>query len=218
MPHSDTPGSKPARSSPRIFAACHVLHRLLAPRHPPDALLMLINNQAHPPKRTGHTHHAQEPSTPPSRALRHTGRNALPIPRQAYIPHHTQHTHKTPLTAAAQPALSHGVSQHHSLGQTPMPAKPRTPPDTPRTQCVMNTHRPKSHPRCPARPEAHQNLIHNHQRTNSQSHPNRNSPLQACQQPPRFAEANTSTPDLSTATQPNPCQHGQQTREQQPSP
>jgi len=92
---------------------------------------MLINNQAHPPKRTGHTHHAQEPSTPPSRALRHTGRNALPIPRQAYIPHHTQHTHKTPLTAAAQPALSRGISQRHSLGQTPMPAKPRTPPQPP---------------------------------------------------------------------------------------
>ena len=41
LPHSDTPGSKLARSSPRIFAACHVLHRLLVPRHPPDALLLL---------------------------------------------------------------------------------------------------------------------------------------------------------------------------------
>ena len=41
LPHSDTSGSKPARGSPKIFAACHVLHRLLAPRHPPDALLIL---------------------------------------------------------------------------------------------------------------------------------------------------------------------------------
>ena len=41
LPHSDTSGSKPARGSPKIFAACHVLHRLLAPRHPPDALLLL---------------------------------------------------------------------------------------------------------------------------------------------------------------------------------
>ncbi len=38
LPHSDIPGSKPARGSPRLFAACHVLHRLLVPRHPPNAL------------------------------------------------------------------------------------------------------------------------------------------------------------------------------------
>ena len=41
MPHSDTHGSKPARGSPWLFAACHVLHRLLVPRHPPNALLAL---------------------------------------------------------------------------------------------------------------------------------------------------------------------------------
>ena len=38
LPHSDIPGSTPADGSPRLFAACHVLHRLLAPRHPPYAL------------------------------------------------------------------------------------------------------------------------------------------------------------------------------------
>ena len=41
FPHSDIRGSKLTRSSPRLFAACHVLHRLLAPRHPPNALLIL---------------------------------------------------------------------------------------------------------------------------------------------------------------------------------
>ena len=41
FPHSDIPGSKPACGSPRLFAACHVLHRLLAPRHPPYALSSL---------------------------------------------------------------------------------------------------------------------------------------------------------------------------------
>ena len=41
FPHSDIRGSKLTRSSPRLFAACHVLHRLLAPRHPPNALLTL---------------------------------------------------------------------------------------------------------------------------------------------------------------------------------
>jgi hypothetical protein len=38
LPHSDIPGSGPAGGSPRLIAAYHVLHRLLAPRHPPCAL------------------------------------------------------------------------------------------------------------------------------------------------------------------------------------
>ena len=39
FPHSDIPGSMDICSSPRLFAACHVLLRLLVPRHPPCALL-----------------------------------------------------------------------------------------------------------------------------------------------------------------------------------
>jgi hypothetical protein len=42
FPHSDIRGSTIARISPRLFAACHVLHRLLVPRHPPNALYCLI--------------------------------------------------------------------------------------------------------------------------------------------------------------------------------
>ena len=41
FPHSDISGSTLARSSPKHFVACHVLHRLLAPRHPPHALSSL---------------------------------------------------------------------------------------------------------------------------------------------------------------------------------
>ncbi len=41
FPHSEIPGSKLVRSSPRLIAAYHVLHRLSAPRHPPDALKAL---------------------------------------------------------------------------------------------------------------------------------------------------------------------------------
>ena len=41
FPHSEIPGSKPASGSPRLIAANHVLHRLLAPRHPPYALSSL---------------------------------------------------------------------------------------------------------------------------------------------------------------------------------
>lgn len=47
FPHSDIRGSTIARISPRLFAACHVLHRLLAPRHPPNALISL-HNPRHP--------------------------------------------------------------------------------------------------------------------------------------------------------------------------
>ena len=41
MPHSDIRGSKLVRSSPRLFAAYHVLHSLRVPRHPPNALKAL---------------------------------------------------------------------------------------------------------------------------------------------------------------------------------
>ena len=41
MPHSEIRGSKGTGPSPRLIAACHVLHRLHAPRHPPNALLTL---------------------------------------------------------------------------------------------------------------------------------------------------------------------------------
>ena len=43
FPHSDIPGSTPACGSPRLIAACHVLHRLSAPRHPPYTLNSLTN-------------------------------------------------------------------------------------------------------------------------------------------------------------------------------
>ncbi|CAN0579294.1 unnamed protein product, partial [Laminaria digitata] len=41
FPHSEILGSKLVRNSPRLIAAYHVLHRLLPPRHPPDALKTL---------------------------------------------------------------------------------------------------------------------------------------------------------------------------------
>jgi hypothetical protein len=44
LPHSEIPGSKIARISPGLNAACHVLHRLSVPRHPPDALKLLDSN------------------------------------------------------------------------------------------------------------------------------------------------------------------------------
>ena len=46
FPHSEILGSKPTPGSPKLIAGCHVLHRLLTPRHPPDALLILASPAA----------------------------------------------------------------------------------------------------------------------------------------------------------------------------
>ncbi len=52
LPHSEIPGSKGARASPGLFAACHVLHRLSTPRHSPDALRSLAPLQQRAPSCT----------------------------------------------------------------------------------------------------------------------------------------------------------------------
>ena len=73
FPHSDIRGSTIARISPRLFAACHVLHRLLAPRHPPNALFSLFihttaraQGQTTPHATTYHSR-AAAPATSPGR-------------------------------------------------------------------------------------------------------------------------------------------------------
>ena len=43
FPHSDISGSQDMCSSPKLFAAYHVFHRLLVPRHPPYALFRMTN-------------------------------------------------------------------------------------------------------------------------------------------------------------------------------
>ena len=45
FPHSDISGSLDICSSPKLFAAYHVFHRLLVPRHPPYALSCMTNSQ-----------------------------------------------------------------------------------------------------------------------------------------------------------------------------
>ncbi len=79
FPHSEIPGSKPARGSPGLIATCYVLHRLSVPRHPPNALLALespgfpcTGNSLRP--ETGDTqppnHPRARPATGPGRAVR----------------------------------------------------------------------------------------------------------------------------------------------------
>ena len=44
FPHSDISGSTGICPSPKLFAAYHVFHRLLVPRHPPYALISITNS------------------------------------------------------------------------------------------------------------------------------------------------------------------------------
>ena len=43
LPHSEISGLSIACIYPKLIAACHVLHRLTVPRHPPHALIRLVN-------------------------------------------------------------------------------------------------------------------------------------------------------------------------------
>ena len=54
LSHSDIRGSRAMCASPRLFAACHVLHRLREPRHPPCALIYLRRRSLFLPEESGH--------------------------------------------------------------------------------------------------------------------------------------------------------------------
>src|SRR6185312_15393735 len=70
LPHSEIPGSTIARISPGLFAACHVLHRLSVPRHPPDALNLALEHRTQP----------QSPSPPQPPAQRPAAGTRCPGP------------------------------------------------------------------------------------------------------------------------------------------
>ena len=87
LPHSEIRGSTGARPSPRLFAACHVLHRLSVPRHPPDALLK--SSPTPSPKHAAAAKLRQRTDdrrqmTETTRA-RPTGRACLPLHRRRYL-------------------------------------------------------------------------------------------------------------------------------------
>ena len=74
FPHSEISGSTPVCGSPKLIAACHVLHRLLAPRHPPYALSSLtsktLGTDAVRPLRPGNVPQPEEPDA--TGTLKHT--------------------------------------------------------------------------------------------------------------------------------------------------
>ena len=54
FPHSEISGSKPIPGSPKLIAGYRVLHRLLLPRHPPNALIALdLTRKKKDPHRCG---------------------------------------------------------------------------------------------------------------------------------------------------------------------
>ena len=162
MPHSDIRGSTIARISPRLFAACHVLHRLLAPRHPPDALLTLITSLIQPPPARRTKPHTRTPRPKPKSTSTQGPTPQRPI-RSAAVPanSHTQSTCRpankpqpasTP-TCAPQlpihlsmnmptPAISPGSADLLEAGQQdrakPHPARPIA--DAPHAGQEANTH------------------------------------------------------------------------------
>jgi hypothetical protein len=125
LPHSDIHGSKPARGSPWLFAACHVLHRLLVPRHPPNALLML-DHQTRPitgssPEPTLHRNH---PHTRNTRASQSTDTPHTAGRNRAYT--HLLGTRRTsirptptPLNASPHKRAANPTLEPRPTGQSP---------------------------------------------------------------------------------------------------
>src|SRR5437870_7089727 len=103
LPHSEIPGSTIARISPGLFAACHVLHRLSVPRHPPDALLSRFSR---------HTQR-QRPSSAAILSVQKTLRDGT-------------HRPETPLSEKPRPRLpsrSHNSLLHNCPSATPRRSK-----------------------------------------------------------------------------------------------
>ena len=146
LPHSDIHGSTPARGSPWLLAACHVLHRLLVPRHPPNALLILDTTPCTGTIHAGNTGHGR----------------ARPTKDRRFA--HTLTLVQTPLNtpvarggATARTPKGHGRTtrsdERRDRRRTHPGPHPHPPERTSRT-------RGRDTPRCPARPGTHQNPIH----------------------------------------------------------
>ena len=122
FPHSDIRGSTIARISPRLFAACHVLHRLLAPRHPPNALISLhIHTTARAQGQiTPHTkslltdssasHHISAQTNTPTLVMRHN----TPIHLHHEKEQHLKPAPQSPQGTTAQSKIGFSGSQESS--------------------------------------------------------------------------------------------------------
>ena len=160
LPHSDIHGSKPARGSPWLFAACHVLHRLLVPRHPPNALIALDTKTILRANREQlFSHHAQEPShqnpnqsenQPKSRRDPASATQQNPQLSLYPTPLNPANAIRGTTLDATNTTIPSGQTVTHDVNGPPqIQSQIQQPLD------------PLQTPSCPARPGAHQNLIHN---------------------------------------------------------
>ncbi len=120
LPHSDIPGSKLVCSSPRLFAACHVLHRLLAPRHSPYTLssLTIRNSKLTLTNRL----HVNWSATVPCNTACVCGRKKLPFAEYSVV---KKLGFASPLVApgpslpASSPAICYTSPKRSVVGQRP---------------------------------------------------------------------------------------------------
>ena len=151
LPHSDTLGSKPARGSSRIFAACHVLHRLLVPRHPPDALLLLEQ------KSTMHRNNQHSPArqlAPPDPTVKpHPPSGSRSTQHLLLIPDHCSTSTRGPRPNRTKGTGSdkHSRRTRHGRPTDPLPAVPKhtvpkitEPSCAPRDAPEPDSHLPKT--------------------------------------------------------------------------
>ena len=128
FPHSDISGSKSVCASPKLFAACHVLHRFPEPRHPPCALCCL-------------TSISSAPQYDGSRCrVSGSGLNCLPaqpaLSQTASLRSRFASLERPVLAAASPPTFKAGrapraLPSHHRLSKThqgclPAPLQPRS--------------------------------------------------------------------------------------------
>ena len=119
LPHSDIRGSPGARPSPRLFAACHVLHRLSVPRHPPDALLVLRPRPAPSPqdqRSDGRGQMSDHPCRPPCaiRGRAHTAAPPMRVASASRIPM----LQVQPRPLGRRPDLLHGHDSLHDFNRS----------------------------------------------------------------------------------------------------
>ena len=129
FPHSEIFGSKPVRGSPKLIAAYHVLHRLLAPRHPPNALLALDqllhlskNHRSRGPRLSvpcrGHPPSTELHSHPRGRTTRqHAPRAARRRPRRqdlCFLSTMSQNNARGGLRPRLEPLILSAIASHQN--------------------------------------------------------------------------------------------------------
>ena len=129
FPHSEIVGSKVAHTSPTLIAACHVLHRLCMPRHPPNALTSRLrvhttSKKAGPPVPTKRCSVGKPLGRPPHRSAddfmlsidNRCDRHGRQIASRAEAPL------PDPVLHATTASISRTHSQCQRRGQIPLPA------------------------------------------------------------------------------------------------